>query len=95
MTFDKNLKAMVKQLCKHCHWSLARRYISVTHIYIYIYIYIYIIWLDHVLQTSINLIKKQEADNTLQKLTDGNDLGLLINTPAQAESLLNSLELDK
>ena len=65
--------------------------------------YLFIISLDYVLQTSIDLMEKN--DLTLEKarsrqypaqtITDAdysNDLTLLANTPAQAESLLHSLE---
>ena len=66
----------------------------------------FILCLDYVLWASINIIKKivshlkkkkegeQQADNILQKLPDAdyvNDLVLLANTPAQADSLLHSL----
>ena len=64
--------------------------------------FLFIIWLDYALQTSINLMKekfhtkeKQEADDIHQKLLDANytdDLALLTNTSAEAESRLHSLE---
>ena len=64
--------------------------------------YLFIICQDYVLQTSIDLIKQNgftlkrlEADDILQKLTDTNYVDyivLLANTTAVAESLLHSLE---
>ena len=61
----------------------------------------FIIFLDYVLQMSIDLIKengftlknqKQEADNILQNLIDSDVLVHLANTTVQAKSLLHILE---
>ena len=66
--------------------------------------YLFIIWLDYILRTPINLVKKwlyakkkkkkkKKADDIPQKLIDvdcADDKALLANTPAQAESLLHS-----
>ena len=65
--------------------------------------YLFIIWLDYVLQTSIDLMK--ENDFTWKKarslwypaqtITDADyadDIVLLANTPTQAKSLLHNLE---
>ena len=59
--------------------------------------YLYMICLDHVLRTSIDLIKEngfilkkmQEADDTSQKplRTNAKNIPILASTPTQAESL--------
>ena len=68
-------------------------------------LYLFIICLDYMLRMSIDLIKKQKNSFKLAKerskrypaqtITDldyANDIALLANTPAQAETLLHSLE---
>ena len=65
--------------------------------------YLFIICLDYVLRTSIDLMKEngfklakeRSRRYPAQTITDtdyGDDVALLRNTPAQAESLLHSLE---
>ena len=66
--------------------------------------YLFIICLDYVLRTSIDKIKKNSFKLTKKRsrrypakiITDAdyaNDIAILGNTPAQAETLLHSLEL--
>ena len=62
--------------------------------------YLFIICLDYVLWTSIDKIKESGFELTKKRsrryptktITDGNYIALLVNTPAQAETLLHSLE---
>ena len=63
--------------------------------------YLFIIWLDCVLRTSIDLMKdkfqagkrkKQKIPCTITDANYADDIVLLTNTPAQAETLLHSLE---
>ena len=65
--------------------------------------YLFIICLEHVLRTSIDLMKEngfklakeKSRRYPAQTITDANyadDIALLANTPAQTESLLHSLE---
>ena len=64
---------------KHCHWSFARRYI-------------YIIFIYTLLRLRTSVIYRY---NTARKQTitlHSDDQTLLVNTPAQTESLLRSLE---
>ena len=61
--------------------------------------FLLILYLDYVLQTSIDLMKKMVSDlknargrrYPAETMTDADNLGLLANTPAQAESSLHSL----
>ena len=65
--------------------------------------YLFIIWLDYMLRTSINIMKdngfklpkERSRRYPAQTITDtdyADDIALLANTPAQAESLLHSLK---
>ena len=65
--------------------------------------YLFIICLDYVLRTSINKLKENGFEPTKKRsrryparpITDadyGDDIELLVNAPAQAETLLHSLE---
>ena len=65
--------------------------------------YLFILWLDNILQTSIDLIKengftlkkersKQYSTKTITDTDYAKDPALLTNSPTKAESLLHSLE---
>ena len=62
--------------------------------------YLFIICLDYVLRTSIDKIKENGFKLTKERtrrypaktITDADDIALLANTPAKAETLLHSLE---
>ena len=65
--------------------------------------YLFIIWLDYVLRTSIDkirengfeLTKKRSRMNPAKTITDADyadDIAILANAPAQAETLMHSLE---
>ena len=62
--------------------------------------YLFIICLDYVLWTSIDKIKENGFELTMKRsrryptktITDAVDIAILANTPAQAETLLHSLE---
>ena len=81
-----------------CRYSLHLFLLLVLHGYIYV-LYLFIICLDCVLWTLIDLVKKwlyvkkkQKKNNKKLTIFYADDLALLPNTPAQAESLQNSLD---
>ena len=63
-------------------------------------LYLFIICLDYVLRTSIDKIKRNGFERTKTRsrrypaktITDADDIAILANVPAQAETLLHSLE---
>ena len=82
------------RLLQHCSRSTARRHTST---------YLFIICLDYLLKTSIDkikengfkLTKKRSRRYPAKTITDADyadDIALLVNAPAQAETLLHSLE---